>query len=122
MIIFSELRSKSGTLIKVTLVKHQEHTRRYMHDEFPKKRGCGLHLDNLQAVRLLENRRLKNAEEEKKWKQILVKLYLNLSLCYLRMRKPKPAITYSRNVLDFEPKNVKAIFRLGQVGGEVLYT
>ena len=67
------------------------------------------------AVRLLENRRLKDECEEKKWRAVLIKLYLNVSLCYLRMRRPKPAITNSRKVLELEPKNVKAIFRLGQV-------
>lgn len=68
-----------------------------------------------QAVKLLENRRLKDEEEEAKWKKILIKLYLNMSLCYLRMHKPKPAITNCRNVLDLDEKNVKATFRLGQV-------
>ena len=46
------------------------------------------------AVRLLEERRLKDAEEEKKWKAVLLKLYLNQSLCSLRQGKPKLAIVY----------------------------
>ena len=65
---------------------------------------------------MLENRRLKDDEEEKKWKKALIKLYLNLSLCNLRMHRPKPAITNCRNALDLDEKNVKAVFRLGQVG------
>ena len=69
----------------------------------------------MQAVRLLENRRLKNDEEEAKWKSLLVKLYLNVSLCNLRLRKPKVAISHSRNALSLDSKSVKAIFRLGQV-------
>lgn len=69
----------------------------------------------MQAVRLLEKLRLKDAEEEAKWKSILIKLYLNLSLCKLRMRKPKLAITHCRDVLELDGKNVKATFRLGQV-------
>ncbi len=64
---------------------------------------------------MLENRRLKDEEEEKKWKTCLVKLYLNLSLCNLRMHKPKPAITNCRKVLDLDKRNVKAVYRLGQV-------
>lgn len=64
---------------------------------------------------MLEKRRLKNVEEEEKWKNVLVKLYLNQSLCFLRMHKPRPAITSCRNVLDLEGGNVKAVFRLGQV-------
>ena len=69
----------------------------------------------MQAVRLLEEKRLKNEEEEQKWKAVLLKLYLNQSLCSLRLGRPKLAITQCRKVLDFDPKNVKAYFRLGQV-------
>ena len=66
-------------------------------------------------MRLLEEKRLKDAEEEKKWKAVLLKLYLNQSLCSLRQSKPKLAITQSRKVMELDPKNVKAHFRLGQV-------
>ncbi len=69
-----------------------------------------------QAIRLLEETRLKNEEEERKWKVVLLRVYLNLSLCFLKQGKSAPAITYSRKALDINPKNVKAHFRLGQVG------
>ena len=69
----------------------------------------------LKAVRLLEEKRLKDDEEEKKWKAVLLKLYLNQSLCSLRQGKPKLAITQCRKVMELDPKNVKAHFRLGQV-------
>ena len=69
----------------------------------------------VQAVRLLEEKRLKNEQEEEKWKAVLLKLYLNQSLCSLRQGKPKLAITQCRKVIDFDQKNVKAYFRLGQV-------
>ena len=67
------------------------------------------------AIRLLENTRLKDEEEERQWKQVLVKLYLNLCLCDLRQKKPKPVITYCRKTLELDPENIKAHFRLGQV-------
>ncbi len=70
---------------------------------------------SLQAVNILEKRRLKDEEEEKKWKPMLVKLYLNQSLCSIRMKRPKLAIVQCRSVLELEEKNVKAIFRMGQV-------
>ena len=66
-------------------------------------------------MRLLENARLKNDEEEEKWKSVLVKLLLNQSLCSLRMRKGRLAISQCRRVLELEAKNVKAHFRIGQV-------
>lgn len=63
----------------------------------------------------MENIRLKNEEEERQWKEALVKLYLNLCLCNLRQKKSKPVITYCRKALELDPKNIKAHFRLGQV-------
>ena len=68
-----------------------------------------------QAVRLLEERHLKDSEEERKWKATLLKLYLNQSLCSLRQGKYKLAITQCKKVMEFDPKNVKAHFRLGKV-------
>lgn len=68
-----------------------------------------------QAIRLLEETRLKSDEEEKKCQAILLRVYLNVSLCYLRQSKSAPAITYCRKALDIDSKNVKAHFRLGQV-------
>ena len=44
-----------------------------------------------------------------------MKLYLNLSLCCLKQAKSSRAITYGRKVLDLEPNNAKANYRLGQV-------
>ena len=67
------------------------------------------------AIRLLENVRLKNEEEECQWKEVLVKLYLNLCLCNLRQKKSKPVITYCKKALELDPQNIKAHFRLGQV-------
>ena len=68
-----------------------------------------------QAKQLLEETRLKNEEEERKWKVILLRVYLNLSLCNLRQGKSNLSISHSRKALDINPKNVKAHFRLGQV-------
>ena len=64
---------------------------------------------------MLEKRQLKDEEEEMKWKVSLVKLYLNQSLCSIRLGRPKLAIVQCRNVLDLDGKNVKATFRMGQV-------
>jgi hypothetical protein len=63
---------------------------------------------------------LKDDAEEVKWKSILIKLYLNLSLCNLRLRKPALSITHSRSALSLDGKNVKAIFRLGQVEYDIV--
>ena len=70
---------------------------------------------SLQALRKLEDIRLKDEAEEDQWKAILLKLYLNLALCSHKQRKPKLVITNCRKALEFDPSNVKAFFRLGQV-------
>ncbi|XP_065893278.1 inactive peptidyl-prolyl cis-trans isomerase FKBP6-like isoform X2 [Dysidea avara] len=66
------------------------------------------------AVSLIENVRLQNEEEEIVWRDNLMKLYLNLSLCCLKQAKSSRAITYGRKVLDLEPNSAKANYRLGQ--------
>ena len=68
-----------------------------------------------QAVVILEKQQLKDEDEEKKWKVVLVKLLLNQSLCSVRMGQPKLAIVQCRKVLDLEEMNTKATFRMGQV-------
>ena len=73
----------------------------------------------MQAIRQLEPVRLKGEEEEEVWRVSLKKLYLNLSLCNLKQRKSQLALSNCRRVLELDGKNVKALFRIGQVG---LYT
>ncbi len=68
-----------------------------------------------QAVRLLEPARLKDEVEEKQWKEVLLKLYLNQSLVSLKLNKYRLAVAQCRRALDIDPRNVKANFRLGQV-------
>ena len=68
-----------------------------------------------QGIRVLEPAHLKDDEEEEKWREVLVKLYLNLALSNLRQCKSKLAINHCRRVLELDSKNMKATFRLGQV-------
>ena len=72
-------------------------------------------LSATQAARQLEALRLKDEEEEAVWKSSLKKIYLNLSLCNLKQRKSHLALSNCRRVLELDGKNVKALFRLGQV-------
>lgn len=59
---------------------------------------------------------MKDEAEERLWKTSLKKLYLNLSLCNLRQRRSDLAISNCQRVLELDGKNVKACFRMGQVG------
>lgn len=69
----------------------------------------------VQAVKLIEDVHLRNEEEEEVWKQALIKLYLNLSLCLLRLKKAERAAALCRKALDLDENSVKAHYRLGQV-------
>ena len=64
---------------------------------------------------MIENARLQNEEDETMWRESLIKLYLNLAICCLKQAKSPRAITYCRKVLELQPNNAKAFFRLGQV-------
>ena len=46
----------------------------------------------------------------------MIAMHMNLALCYLRLNEAKEAIEHCDKVLEKEPKNVKALFRRGQVG------
>lgn len=46
-------------------------------------------------------------------KQMLLVSYLNLALCYLRVKKLKECIVNCDHALEIDPKNVKAHFRKG---------
>jgi len=67
-----------------------------------------------QAARLLENGHLQNEKEEVKMKEILLKLYLNISLCQLKLNMHPMACKYARKALEIQPKNVKALWRLAR--------
>ena len=69
----------------------------------------------VQAVKLIEDVHLQNETEEDMWKQALTKLYLNLSLCFLRQKKAERAAVLCRKALDLDQNSVKAHYRLGQV-------
>lgn len=67
-----------------------------------------------QALRLLENARLQSEHEETQWKEVCLKLYLNLSLCDLKQARSGRACKYARKALDIDKKNVKALYRLAR--------
>ena len=69
-----------------------------------------------QAARVLENCHLKSDEEEHEQQKLLVRVFLNIALCCLKLKQNGLAITYCHRVLALQPNNVKALFRKGQVG------
>ena len=66
------------------------------------------------SIYLLDNTSVKDEAEEARWKAVMLKLYLNMSAVCLKQSKPKKCIFYCKLALDFEPNNVKSLFRYGQ--------
>jgi len=66
------------------------------------------------SIYLLENTGVKDDTEEMEWKRVMLKLYLNMSAVCLKQSKPKKCIYYCKLSLDFEPQNIKSLFRYGK--------
>ena len=64
------------------------------------------------GIQLLQEVSLSNREEEEKRLKILLKLYLNVAHCCLKVHWSKKACIAWREALDIEKKNTKA--RLGR--------
>ena len=64
-----------------------------------------------QAIRILEDANLKDDEDEVLQSRALVKLYLNRSMCAIKLEKWDHAITFSNKALYLDPKNAKALYR-----------
>jgi FK506-binding protein 6 len=66
------------------------------------------------ALRMLENARLGDEEDEEKMKSDAHILYMNLSMCDLKMKRSGRAAKYARKALEREPGNPRAIYRLAK--------
>ncbi|XP_069692399.1 inactive peptidyl-prolyl cis-trans isomerase FKBP6-like isoform X2 [Periplaneta americana] len=66
------------------------------------------------AVNMLEKIRLKNEEEEIKQQNLLLKLYINLAVCYNKQKNSRLACVMSKHALRIQPKNPKALFNFGR--------
>lgn len=66
------------------------------------------------AIFLIENTRILTEEEEKKIKEVSIKLYLNMSEICLKLGKPKKTIFYCKSVFELDPENIKATYRYGK--------
>ena len=68
------------------------------------KRGC----------ELLEEVELKNEEEEKRQQHLLLKLYANSALCYIKIGWPKKACLVLQSALEIDGKDPKILYRMGK--------
>ncbi|GFY64154.1 inactive peptidyl-prolyl cis-trans isomerase FKBP6 [Trichonephila inaurata madagascariensis] len=66
------------------------------------------------VANLLQDFSVANEEEDKQRNGYLLKLYLNLSVCYLNVQNPQKGLIYADLALKLDPGNVKGLFRMGK--------
>lgn len=66
------------------------------------------------AVNILENCHMQDGEDEAKQQHMLLKLYINLAVCYNKQKEPKKACVMCRLALYIQPRNAKALFNSGR--------
>lgn len=65
------------------------------------------------AILVLEQYAYKSAEDEKEANELLSKLYPNIANTYIKLKKLRPAMTYSKRALLINPNNIKALYHYG---------
>lgn len=66
------------------------------------------------AIKVLEERMFKDAEEEKRAKVILLKLYCNVANSSIHLCRPYASMHYCRKALDIDKENAKAMYFYGK--------
>lgn len=66
------------------------------------------------GIRLLVEVNLKDEEQEKEQRRLLMKLNLNKAHCCIKIHWPKKACIACKEALDIDPQNTKALFRFGK--------
>ncbi|XP_036370759.1 inactive peptidyl-prolyl cis-trans isomerase FKBP6 isoform X1 [Octopus sinensis] len=66
------------------------------------------------CLNLLESAHLKSDQDEKRYKELMIAVQLNIALCCLKLCRFSRAVTFCRKVLQLDRCNTKAYFRLGQ--------
>ncbi|KAJ9579704.1 hypothetical protein L9F63_004630 [Diploptera punctata] len=64
--------------------------------------------------KFLEKCHLKDSNEEEQQQKQLLKVYVNLSVCYNKQKKPELACIASKEALRIDPKSAKALFNFGK--------
>ncbi|XP_036440616.1 peptidyl-prolyl cis-trans isomerase FKBP4 [Colossoma macropomum] len=65
-------------------------------------------------VSWLEHESSLQGEEEEKAKALRLAAHLNLSMCYLKLQEPNPALENCDKALELDANNEKALFRRGE--------
>ena len=105
-------RSKKHTFSDVMKIAEKEHLEG---NEYVNKGEYKLAARRyVNACKLLEEIDLKKDKEEEAQKQLLKKLWLNRSYCYLRINHPKQACVVLQQAISEFPREAKAFYRMGK--------
>ena len=105
-------RSKKHTFSDVMKIAEKEHLEG---NEYVNKGEYKLAARRyVNACKLLEEIDLKKDKEEEAQKQLLKKLWLNRSYCYLRINHPKQACLVLQQAISEFPREAKAFYRMGK--------
>lgn len=102
---------KRAPFDKVVRVFHCEH--QVANDMFRSKHYKPAIARYRKLTRILEDVSVSNEEEDNQRQGYLLKLYLNLCLCYTNIRNSQKAIIYGKLALKLDENNPKALYRLG---------
>ena len=64
------------------------------------------------AARLLEETELRHDADEERQRKLMLKLFLNRGLCYLKVQWPKKVCVMMQEALKLDPRNSKALYRM----------
>lgn len=65
------------------------------------------------AIKALEEARTSNENEDKERAEVLLMLYNNISLCFIKTGKAESAIRYGKLALQSHPDDARALYRVG---------
>lgn len=102
---------KKAPFEKVVAVFHCEH--QVANDLFRSRHYKPAIARYRKMVRILEDVSVENEQDDLQRNGYLLKLYLNLCLCYININNSEKAIIYGRLALGLDNKNPKAMYRLG---------
>ncbi|KAJ7378740.1 Inactive peptidyl-prolyl cis-trans isomerase fkbp6 [Desmophyllum pertusum] len=98
-------------LYEVELLSYIDHKAADDFDAFTEEERKQATFEQLLKV---ANSERENADQERWMNEVLLKLYLNAAHCYLELVEVKKVLTYARKALGIDPRNVKALYRMGK--------
>lgn len=109
---FTEEERKQASFDQLLKVANSE---REAGNDFYKRKQVNRALSKyLKGIKILEECKLQNEEQERWMNEVLLKIYLNAAHCSLELGQQARAIKYARKALSIDPKNVKALYRMGK--------